>query len=144
MNDQYFYLTFPDEMAFWTALMESVTGLLVAEFSLVFAYIAGLFFFIRRTRRPLRWFVHCGVLMLMGYFWFMFYVHYSMGDAFLEHRALAVERGTTFLSDSFVAKHTSILIAFAMWLIHLAQALAVFGLTYLAFWFDWSKPEGGK
>jgi hypothetical protein len=140
--DSYVPLTIAEEFQFWELATQTTTAMLAVEGSFVFAYLAALYYFVGRSSLSLRLFAHAAISVLIGYFWFMHYAHQWEIQAFLEHRQLAIDAGTIVLAPGYAAAETYTVVEFGNWVIGVVHVGLFAGLTYLAFWHDWSKPEG--
>jgi len=141
--ETYIPLTIAEAHNFSAVIVQSITLILTAEFTLVSAYLAGLYFFISKTRMPLRVFAHGFAIFMVIYFWILLTMEFAVIESYLEHRDLALEAGTiTREGEASLAREASrgAFVAALAWGTHLAHLVTIGALSYLAFFFDWSKP----
>ena len=141
--ETYIPLTIADAHNFSAVIVQSKTLILTAEFTLVSAYLAGMYFFISKTRMPLRVFAHGFAIFMVIYFWVLLTIEFAVIESYLEHRDIALEAGTiTRDTESSLVRQTArgTGVAVLEWGAHIAHLVTIGALSYLAFFFDWSKP----
>jgi len=137
-------ITFAEATTFGTILAQTFVMFLTAELTIVFAYLAALYFFIHKTRMVMRVFAHVVVLIGIIYIWSAFLYNFGLGGGVREQVRVSIELGVIAASDSSFAHHTDDFGRFFFVILNLIQLILVIGLSYIAFFFDWSKPEGVK
>jgi len=145
--ETYVPMTIADAHNFSAVMMQSIILVLSAEFTVVFAYLAGLYYFVSKSRLPLRLFAHGFVIFMIVFFWVMLTIEFAVIESYLEHRDYALEAGTIVRETDPSAARTAArgpLVGVLIGSAHLAQVITIGALTYIAFFFDWSNPEGAK
>ena len=142
--ENYIPMTVAEGVSFASLTSQTMAVILAAEMTMVFAYLAGLYLFIRQARLPLRVFTHILVLMALGYFWLSFAFQLALNGFVGSNMDMSVALGVIAeTGDGFTGGANTYLPVFE-WLMHLIQLFVVVGVTYLAFFFDWAKPVASK
>jgi len=140
------YLTAADAEIFIVA-NQALATLMAVTITLVFGYLAGLYFFLKQTGVVVRLFAHIMVLVALLYLWMGFSgtiaIASFVADQFLE----AIQAGA--ISPTGLEHYSNVGVRFAgqggytpvLWLTNVVAVFLVVTLTYLAFFFNWRAHE---
>jgi len=137
-------LTIAETLTYSTVSVQTTTLLLTAEISVVFGYLVALNYFLRAAALRVRIFAHFCISLFLIYCWFTTAGQFQIFEVFLYHRERSVEAGIIENPPSFIVQNSHAVVAFADGLLNLLHFSVFFGLLYLAFFFNWAKPEGVK
>ena len=140
----YVPMTAAEAVTFASISSQTLAIMLAAEMTLIFGYLAGLHFFLRRARMPLRIFSHGLLLLALVYFWLAFVFNFGLNEYVGSHVALSIEHGVLNEADRAFMESADAFGRVFAWVMNVVQFLVMVGLTYLAFFFDLSKPEDAK
>jgi len=142
------YLTAADAEIFIVA-NQALGSLMAVTMTLVFGYLAGLYFFLHKTGIIVRLFAHTMVLIALLYVWVGFSGTIASGNFITEQFVEAVQAGV--ISQAGLQHYQNAGLGAAasgytpvMWLTNIVAVFLVVALTYLAFFFNWRAHEGGK
>jgi len=139
--ENYVPMTMAEGAMFASTTSQTMAVILAAELTVIFGYLAGLHFFIHKARMPLRIFAHVLSLLVLSYFWmsflFQFNLNQYVGDSLERSIALGVVMDN---ADQF-SEQAVVFMALFEWIMHAIQLFVMVGVTYLAFFFDWSQAK---
>jgi len=148
MMETQVYLTAADAEIFITT-NQALGSLMAVTMTLVFGYLAGLYFFLNKTGIVVRLFAHVMVLIALVYVWAGFSGTIATGNFVMDQFVEAVQAGV--ISQTGLEHYQNSGLGAAasgytpvMWLTNIVAVFLVVALTYLAFFFNWRAHEDGK
>lgn len=142
------YLTAADAEIFIIA-NQALGSLIAVTISLVFGYMAGLYFFVRKTRMVVRLFAHIIVLISLLYVWAGFTGTIASGNFIADQFRESMEAGV--ISETGAQNYEGAGFGLAsdgytpmLWLTNIVGVFLIVALTYLAFFFNWRAQEDHK
>lgn len=108
------------------------------EFTLIFAYIAALYFFLRHTTVAFRSFTFAIFVLIMSFMWIGFAGTDIGSERYLEARTYSIDQGLLppHWSNAAAGRVGSLLFA-ASALGHLLHGIAVAGCFYVTYFYRW-------
>ncbi len=139
--------TLPTDMEglmYTTASAQAIVMILTAEFSLLFAYVAGTHFFLHSARLPLRIYAFVGIVVIVISLWVMLWAQLEAYVIYMALWDMADQAGRSMQYDGMSLSGANAILEILIWAFHIVHLSALAGLTYLTFIFDWSQPERAK
>ena len=131
-------------LMYTTASAEAIVMILTAEFSLLFAYVAGMNFFLHSARLPLRIYAFVGIVIVVISLWLMLWAQLEAFNFYLALWGMADEAGRSMQYEGLSLSAAEAMLEVLIWAFHVVHLSALFGLMYLTFIFNWSQSEAAK
>ena len=108
------------------------------EFTLIFAYLAAVYFFLRHTSIGFRLFTFVIFAMTISFMWIGFAGTDIGSERYFQARSYAIDQGILppYWSNA-AAPYISTLLATASFLGHVLHAIAIIGAFYITFFYHW-------
>ncbi len=128
---------------------QALGSLMAVTMTLVFGYLAGLYFFLNKTGIIVRLFAHIMVLISLLYMWTGFSGTIASGNFITDQFVEAVQAGVISQTGLEHFQNAGLGAAASgytpiMWLTNIVAIFLVVTLTYLAFFFNWRAHEDRK